>query len=111
MSMVRDIFLGILTAMGGFVAVGELTFTPNAGQQFDYRLLWVVVLGTIGIMVYGEISGRIAAVRGQPVFNVIRERAGMRLGMLTLVSSLIVCLMTCAAEIGAIAMLWQLMTG
>ena len=53
----------------------------NAGQQFDYRLLWVVALGTIGIMVYGEISGRIAAVRGQPVFNVIRERAGMRLGM------------------------------
>jgi len=111
MSMVLEIFLGILTAMGGFVEVGELTFMLNAGQQFDYRLLWVVALGTIGIMVFGEISGRIAAVRGQPVFNVIRERAGMRLGMLTLVSSLIVCLMTCAAEIGAIAMLWQLMTG
>jgi manganese transport protein len=111
MSKWLEIFLGILTAMGGFVEVGELTFMLNAGQQFDYRLLWVVAIGTLGIIVYGEISGRIAAVRGQPVFNVIRERAGLRLGALTLVSSLLVCLLTCAAEIGAIAMLWEFMGG
>lgn len=111
MSKLLEIFLGILTAMGGFVEVGELTFMLNAGSQFDYRLLWVVVLGTIGIITYGEISGRIAAVHGQPVFNVVRERAGLRLGMLTLVSATLVCLLTCAAEIGAIALLWQLMGG
>jgi Mn2+/Fe2+ NRAMP family transporter len=111
MSKLLEIFLGILTAMGGFVEVGELTFMLNAGQHFDYRLLWVVAVGTLGIIVYGEIAGRIAAVRAQPVFNVVRERAGMRLGMLTLVASLLVCLLTCAAEIGAISMLWQLMTG
>jgi len=111
MSRLLEIFLGILTAMGGFVEVGELTFMMNAGQHFDYRLLWIVVLGTVGIMVYGEIAGRIAAVRAQPVFNIVRERAGLRLGAVTLVSSLLVCLLTCSAEIGAIAMLWQLMTG
>jgi len=109
-SKVLEIFLGILTAMGGFVEVGELTFMMNAGSHFDFRLLWVVALGTVGIIVYGEITGRIAAVRGQPVFNVVRERAGLRLGMLTLVASVLTCVMTCAAEIGAIAMLWQLMT-
>lgn len=108
---VLEVFLGILTAMGGFVEVGELTFMLNAGSKFDYRLLWVVGLGTIGIMVYGEIAGRIAAVRGQAVFEVIRERAGMRLGLLTLVAATLVCLLTCAAEIGGIAMLWQLMSG
>jgi len=108
---ILEIFLGILTAMGGFVEVGELTFMLNAGSKFDYRLLWVVALGTIGIMVYGEIAGRIAAVRGQPVFNVVRERAGIRLGLLTLVSATLVCLLTCAAEIGGIALLWQLMSG
>ena len=111
MSKLLELFLGILTAMGGFVEIGELTFMMNAGSQFDYRLLWVVLLGVLGIMVYGEISGRIAAVRGQAVFNVIRERAGLRLGLLTLVSATLVCLLTCAAEIGAIALLWQLLSG
>jgi manganese transport protein len=108
---ILEIFLGILTAMGGFVEIGELTFMMNAGSQFHYQLLWVVALGVVGIMVYGEISGRIAAVRGQAVFNVVRERAGMRLGLLTLVSATLVCLLTCAAEIGAIALLWQLLSG
>jgi manganese transport protein len=97
--------------MGGFVEIGELTFMLNAGSHFDYRLLWVIALGTVGIMVYGEISGRIAAVHGQPVFNVVRERAGLRLGLLTLVAATLVCVLTCAAEIGAIAMLWQLASG
>src|SRR5436190_24236115 len=106
-----EIFLGILTAMGGFVEVGELTFMLNAGSHFGYSLLWVVALGTVGIMVYGEIAGRIAAVHAQPVFNVVRERAGLRLGLLTLVAATLVCLLTCAAEIGAIAMLWQLASG
>lgn len=111
MSKLLELFLGILTAVGGFVEIGELTFMMNAGSKFDYRLLWVVLLGVIGIMVYGEIAGRIACVRGQGVFNVIRERAGARLGLLTVVSSLLVCLLTCAAEIGAIALLWQLLSG
>lgn len=111
MSKVLELFLGILTAVGGFVEIGELTFMMNAGSKFDYRLLWVVALGVVGIIVYGEIAGRIAAVRGQGVFNVIRERAGARLGLLTVTSSLLVCLLTCAAEIGAIALLWKLLSG
>jgi manganese transport protein len=111
MSRILEIFLGILTAMGGFVEIGELTFMMNAGSKFNYQLLWVVLLGVIGIMVYGEITGRIAAVRGQAVFNVVRERAGIRLGLLTLVSATLVCLLTCAAEIGAIALLWELLSG
>ena len=111
MKKILEIFLGILTAMGGFVEIGELTFMMNAGSKFDYQLLWVVLLGVVGIMVYGEITGRIAAVRGQAVFNVVRERAGMRLGLLTLVAATLVCLLTCAAEIGAIALVWQLLSG
>ncbi|MGY3266913.1 NRAMP family divalent metal transporter [Lysobacter sp. HA35] len=111
MAMFLELFLGVLTAMGGFVEIGELTFMLNAGSRFSYSLLWIVALGTVGIMVYGEIAGRIAAVRGQGVFNVIRERAGIRLGLLTLVSATLVCLLTTAAEIGAIALVWNLLAG
>ena len=106
-----ELFLGILTAVGGFVEVGELTFSLNAGSKFHFSLLWVVTLGTIGITVYCEMAGRIAAVRKQPVFHLIRERAGLTAGLATLIAANIVNVLTCAAEIGGIALVWQLLTG
>jgi manganese transport protein len=106
-----EIFLGILSAMGGFVEIGELTFSVNAGVRFDYRLLWVTALGTLGIMVYCEMAGRIAAVRQRPVFSLIRERTGYRSALATLIAANLVNLLTCAAEIGGIALLWQLLSG
>jgi manganese transport protein len=106
-----EIFLGILTAMGGFVEVGELTFSVNAGAKFGYSLLWVVALGTIGIIVFCEMAGRIAAVKEQPVFNLIRERAGFNVGLITLLAANAVNILTCAAEIGGIALIWQLLSG
>ena len=111
MSKLLEVFLGILTAMGGFVEIGELTFTMNAGSKFQYQLVWIVLLGTVGIMVFAEMAGRVAAVKHQGVFGVIRERVGMRAGLLTMVAANLVCVLTCAAEIGAIAMLWQLLGG
>jgi manganese transport protein len=104
-----ELFLGILTAMGGFVEVGELTFSINAGAKFGYSLLWITAIGTLGIIVYGEMAGRVAAVRGQPVFNLIRERAGFDAGFITLIAATAVNVLTCAAEIGAVALIWQLL--
>jgi Mn2+/Fe2+ NRAMP family transporter len=106
-----EIFLGILTAMGGFVEIGELVFSVDAGAKFGYSLLWVVLLGTVGIIVYGEMVGRIAAVAERPVFDVIRERVGYSAGLMTVLSSVGVSLLTCTAEIGGIALLMKLLFG
>lgn len=106
-----EIFLGILTAMGGFVEIGELVFTVNAGAKFRYHLLWIVVLGTVGIIVYGEMAGRIAAVAKQPVAVVMRDRLGYRTALGTLTAATIVNLMTCAAEIGGLALILKLLFG
>ena len=111
MKKAAELFLGILTAMGGFVEIGELTFTLGAGVHFGYQLLWVTVLGTGGIMVYCEMAGRIAAIQRRPVFSLIRERNGFGAALLTLVAANAVNLLTCAAEVGGVALLWQLMTG
>ena len=111
MTNVLELFLGILTAMGGFVEVGELTFAINAGAKFGYSLLWVAALGTVGIIVYGEMAGRVVAVRNQPVFNLIRERVGFDAGLITLIAASAVNVLTCAAEIGAVALIWQLLVG
>src|SRR6478672_4431533 len=111
MNKFLEIFLGILTAMGGFVEVGELVFSVNAGVKFQYKLLWMVALGTVGIIVYGEMSGRIAAVTSQPVFYFIRQRAGYGAGLLTLLVANVASLLTCSAEIGGIAILLKLLFG
>src|SRR5215210_1864871 len=111
MKKFAEIFLGILTAMGGFVEIGELVFSVDAGAKFGYSLLWVIALGTIGIITYGEMSGRIAAVAKQPVFFLIRQRAGYAAGLGTLLAALAVSVLTCAAEIGGVALILKLLLG
>src|SRR5205085_6758359 len=102
-AMILEVFLSILTAMGGFVEIGELVFSVNAGAKFGTSLLWVVALGTIGIIVYGEMAGRVAAVTKRPIFDLVRERVGFSVGLGTLLAANAVSLLTCAAEIGGVA--------
>ena len=106
-----EITLGILTAVGGFVDISELVFAAQAGSGYGYALIWVFAFATIGIMAMGEMSGRVAAVAKQPVFNLIRHRLGLKLGLVTLIASLVSNLITCAAEIGGAAIILHLLTG
>src|SRR5512133_506923 len=103
--------LGILAAIGGFVDIGDLVFNVAAGATFGYQLLWVVVVGVIGIIVYSEMSGRVAAVSGKAVFDAVRERVGFRAGLGALLAAEVVNLMTLAAEIGGVALALQLLAG
>jgi manganese transport protein len=111
MSAVLEITLGIMTAVGGFVDVSELVFAAQAGSRFLFALIWVFAFATIGIMVFGEMGGRVAAVAKLPVFNLMRQRLGLQLGLLTLVGATVVNVITCAAEIGGIAIVLQLLLG
>jgi Mn2+/Fe2+ NRAMP family transporter len=106
-----EIVLGIMTAVGGFVDVSELTFAAQAGSRFGYALLWVFALATLGIIVFGEMSGRVAAVARQPVFALMRQRLGLGLGLVTLIASVIVSLITCAAELGGMGLVLNLLVG
>jgi manganese transport protein len=103
--------LGILAAIGGFVDIGDIVFNVAAGATFGYELLWVVVVGVIGIIVYSEMCGRVAAASQRPVFDAVRERMGLRVGLVTLVAAQIVNFMTLAAEVGGIAIVLQLLSG
>src|SRR2546421_6357424 len=106
-----QIALGILAAIGGFVDIGDLVFNVSAGVTFGYQLLWVVVIGVIGIIVYSEMCGRVAAVSGKAVFDAVRERLGFRTSLAALVSAQVVNLMTLTAEIGGVAVCLQLLSG
>jgi manganese transport protein len=76
MRKLLGITLGIMTALGGFVDFGQIVFTLQAGASFRYALLWSIVLGTVAIIVYTEMCGRIAVVAREPVFAIVRDRLG-----------------------------------
>ena len=108
MSRLLGITLGILTAIGGFLDIGELVTGSLAGARFGMSLAWVVVVGVVGIMLYAEMSARIAALTGRAVFDVVRERLGPRVGLLNLGASFFVNFLTLAAEIGGVALALEL---
>jgi Mn2+/Fe2+ NRAMP family transporter len=97
------VFLGILTAIGGFVDMGDLVANAETGARFRMTLAWVVPVGVIGIVVYAEMSGRVAAICGRPVFDLVRERLGPRFGLANLVASFFINLLTLTAEIAGVA--------
>jgi manganese transport protein len=102
MNKVLGITLGIMTALGGFVDLGQIVFTTQAGALFSYQLMWAIVLGTGAIIVYMEMCGRVAVVAKEPVFAVVRTRLGWPLGLATLIASNLLNLITCAAELGGL---------
>ena len=102
--------LGILTAIGGFVDIGDLVANAEAGARFGYSLAWVVVVGVVGICVFAEMAGRVAAVSTRPVFDLVRERLGARTALANLFASSFVNFLTLSAEVAGIALAVQLAT-
>jgi manganese transport protein len=110
MKKILEIGLGIAAALGGFVDIGDLVFATQAGAKFGLRLLWALALGTLVIMVYAEMSGRVAMVTKKPVFKIIRQRFPKKLALTALIASTMVNVLTFAAEIGGVALVLQLLS-
>jgi manganese transport protein len=109
-SQLLEIALGILTAIGGFVDIGDLVASTDTGARFGLGLAWVLVVGVLGIMVYAEMAGRVASVSGRAVFDLVRDRLGAGMGLVNLLASFFITLLTLAAEIGGVALSLQLAT-
>jgi manganese transport protein len=111
MKKLLGLTLGIMTALGGFLDLGQIVFTFQAGALFQYQLLWAVLLGMVAIILYMEMCGRVAVVTGRPVFTTVRQQLGPKLGFVTLVASNLLNLITCAAELAGVAIILHLLTG
>ena len=98
-----QVALGILTAIGGFVDIGDLVANAETGARFRMNLAWVVVVGVVGIIVYAEMAGRVAAVSQRPVFELVRERLGPGAGLVNLCASFFINFLTLTAEIAGVA--------
>jgi Mn2+/Fe2+ NRAMP family transporter len=110
MKRIFAVMLGVLTAIGGFVDIGDLVTNGLVGSRFGMSLAWVVVVGVVGICVFAEMSGRVAAICGRATFDLVRERLGPRVGLLNLSASMLVTFLTFTAEIGGVALALQLAT-
>ncbi|MGV0772435.1 NRAMP family divalent metal transporter [Mycobacterium syngnathidarum] len=102
--------LGILTAIGGFLDIGDLVTNAVVGSRFGLGLVWVVLVGVVGICLFAQMAGRVAAVSGRATFEIIRERLGPRTAAANLTASFLINLMTLTAEIGGVALALQLAT-
>jgi Mn2+/Fe2+ NRAMP family transporter len=103
-----SVALGILTAIGGFVDIGDLVTNAQVGARLGWSLGLVVMLGVLGICVFAEMSGRVAAVSRRATFDLVRERLGPRVGLLNLLGSMAVTMLTFIAEVGGVALAIQL---
>ncbi len=111
MKKLLGVTLGLLTAIGGFVDIGNLVTNAATGARYGMSLTWAVVLGVITLMVFAEMAGRVATLSHRPVFDLVRERLGPRMGLVNLIGSVGVTLFTLIAEIGGVALAVELATG
>jgi len=51
MKRIFGLALGILTAIGGFVDIGDLVTNAVVGSRFGLSLAWIVVVGVLGICI------------------------------------------------------------
>src|SRR5204862_131223 len=100
-----------ISSIGGFFDMGEIVTTGVVGARFGFGLIWVVILGTVGIILYGEMSGRIATLSERPVFDIVRERLGAKVALINLSASFLINLVTLVAELAGISIAFQLLTG
>jgi len=110
MKKVFEVLLGVLTAIGGFVDIGELVANTEAGARYGVALVWAVLVGLVVIMLYAEMAGRIATLTHRPVFDLVRERMGERAGLANMLAAVAVNVLTMTAEIAGVALTVQLVT-
>ncbi len=110
MKKLAEVTLGILTAIGGFVDIGDMVANAATGARFRMGLAWVVVVGVIGIVVYAEMAGRVAVMSRRPVFELVRERLGPGFGLANLGASFFINFLTLTAEIAGVAIALSLVS-
>ena len=108
--IIFSVALGVLTAIGGFVDIGDLVTNALVGSRFGLSLSWATIIGVVGICLFAEMSGRVAAATGRGTFDLVRERLGPRVGLANLSASFLITLMTFGAEIGGVALALELAT-
>jgi len=93
---------GFITANVDNDAGGIWTYS-QAGAQFGYGLLWVMLPMTLALVVVQEMTARMGAVTGKGLSDLIREEFGVRTTFLLMVGLIITNFGNIVAEFAGIA--------
>jgi Mn2+/Fe2+ NRAMP family transporter len=111
---VRKIFnvlLGVVTSIGGFVEVGSISTSAQAGSEFGFSLLWAIAAATLFLAALAEMAGRGAAISKHSMAAAVRERFGFDFQIVPLAAEFVIDMLLLAAEIGGAAIAVKLLTG
>lgn len=111
MSVIVDLVLGVVTSIGGFVEVGSISTSAQAGSEFGFQLLWAILVAALMLAMLTEMSGRFAAVSRRSLVAAVRERFGIHFQLVPLAAELLIDILLLAAEIGGAAIALRLLTG
>ena len=111
MKKLLEVALGLVTGIGGFLEIGSIATSAQAGAQFRFQLLWAIALGTLGLIFLVEMSGRLAAISRHTLADAMRDRFGFNYFIIPLLVLVPVGFLTLAAEIGGVALSLQMATG
>ena len=103
--------LGVVTSIAGFIEVGSLSTSAQAGAAFGFRLLWAIALATVCLIFLIEMSGRLAAVSKHTLAAAVRERFGIRFQSVPLAAEILLDTLVLTAEIGGFCVALHLLTG
>ena len=74
---------GLIASSAGNDAGGIATYS-QAGAQFGYDLIWVMVIITVSLAVVQEMGSRLGAATGRGLLDLIRERFGIGWSLLAM---------------------------
>ncbi|HPX65700.1 MAG TPA: Nramp family divalent metal transporter [Anaerolineaceae bacterium] len=92
---------GLITASADNDAPGIATYSV-AGATYGYKLIWVILVITIGEVVL-EMAARMGAVTGKGTADLIRERFGVKISTLAMLLLIIANLATTVAQFAGVA--------
>lgn len=98
---------GIIAASAGNDAGGITTYS-QAGAQYGYSLLWVILLLTFSLGIAQEMGARMAAVTGKGLADLIREEFGVKTTVFAMFSLLIANIATTVSEFAGITAVVEL---
>ena len=101
---------GIIAANADNDATGILGYS-QAGAQYQYAMLWVLVASGLALGICQEINARMGAVTGKGFADLIRENYGVRITVFAMVALLVANFTTTVAEFAGILAAVQVFTG
>jgi manganese transport protein len=105
---IKGMSLGVLTAIGGFIDMGGIITTTQAGAEHRFALVWTLVVGIVGLIIFVDMAGRVVIASGSTLFDVIRDRLGFRLALIALIATVIVNVLTLLVEIAGMSLVLQI---